>query len=128
MFEVLLSAAGPAGGESGSGGLMDVFQKNPTFLSINLVVSRAGFVVAPPGGVADLFALVDFADSVALSSLPKVRSSFCSKPQARASFTERTVRGSAQRSPTPVPGPSAHDVTRSDRGAANVFGHRADAE
>jgi len=39
MFEVLLSAAGPAGGESGSGGLMDVFQKNPTFLSINLVVS-----------------------------------------------------------------------------------------
>src|SRR5271170_7243658 len=38
MFVVLLSGAGPSGGGE-TGGLMDVFQKNPTFLSINLVVS-----------------------------------------------------------------------------------------
>ena len=37
MFVVLLSGAGPGGGESN--GLMDVFQKSPTFLSINLVIS-----------------------------------------------------------------------------------------
>ncbi len=39
MFVVLLSGANPAGGGGESGGLLDVFQKNPTFLSINLVVS-----------------------------------------------------------------------------------------
>ncbi len=44
MFVVLLSAAAPAaaasgGGGSGSGGLMEAFKENPTFLSINLVVS-----------------------------------------------------------------------------------------
>src|ERR1700734_3257749 len=40
MFVVLLNAAAaPAGGGSESAGLMDVFQKNPTFISINLIVS-----------------------------------------------------------------------------------------
>jgi biopolymer transport protein ExbB/TolQ len=40
MFVVLLNAAAPAAGGSGeSAGLMDVFQKNPTFISINLIVS-----------------------------------------------------------------------------------------
>src|SRR5271170_595449 len=38
MFVVLLSGAGPSGGGE-SNGLMDVFQKSPTFLSINLVIS-----------------------------------------------------------------------------------------
>src|SRR5258706_2748205 len=38
MFVVLLSGANPAGGGS-SNGLMDAFKENPTFLSINLVVS-----------------------------------------------------------------------------------------
>ena len=41
MFVVLLSGADPAGGGGESGGLMDVFKKNPTFLSINLVVSAS---------------------------------------------------------------------------------------
>ena len=40
MFVVLLNAAAaPAGGGGESAGLMDVFQKNPTFISINLIVS-----------------------------------------------------------------------------------------
>src|SRR6201990_1648474 len=57
MFVALLSSLGSsapaaAGGDSGSGGFMAAFKENPTFLSINLVVSaiviamiveRAGF-------------------------------------------------------------------------------------
>src|SRR3954454_4705957 len=46
MFVALLSSAGlaapaaaAAGGDSGSGGFMAAFKENPTFLSINLVVS-----------------------------------------------------------------------------------------
>src|SRR5438128_8434893 len=38
MFVALLSAA-PQGGGGGSTGLMEAFKENPTFLSINLVVS-----------------------------------------------------------------------------------------
>ncbi len=44
MFVVLINAAAPAaaaagGGGGSSGGLMEAFKENPTFLSINLVVS-----------------------------------------------------------------------------------------
>jgi len=45
MFVALLSslgngpAAAASGGDSGSGGFMAAFKENPTFLSINLVVS-----------------------------------------------------------------------------------------
>ena len=39
MFVGLLNAAPAAGGGSGSSGLMEAFKENPTFLSINLVVS-----------------------------------------------------------------------------------------
>src|SRR5439155_11386037 len=39
MFVVLLSGANPAGGGGSSSGLMEAFKENPTFLSINLVVS-----------------------------------------------------------------------------------------
>ena len=39
MFVVLLSGANPAGGGGGDTGLMGAFKENPTFLSINLVVS-----------------------------------------------------------------------------------------
>src|SRR6266702_844323 len=39
MFVGLLNAAPAAGGGSGSSGLMEAFKENPTFLSVNLVVS-----------------------------------------------------------------------------------------